>query len=33
MADAIPYASAKTHRASLITADMHFSGLDSVIFI
>ena len=33
MADAIVYASAKTHRAPLITSDMHFSGLDSVILI
>jgi predicted nucleic acid-binding protein len=33
MADAIIYASARTHRATLVTADTHFSGLDSVTLI
>jgi predicted nucleic acid-binding protein len=33
MADAIIYAAAKTHRATLITSDTHFSGLDFVTLI
>ena len=33
MADAMIYAAAKTHRATLITSDTHFSGLDFVTLI
>jgi predicted nucleic acid-binding protein len=33
MADAMIYAAAKAHRATLITSDTHFSGLDSVTLI
>jgi toxin FitB len=33
MADAIIYAATKTYRATLITSDTHFSGLDSVTLI
>lgn len=33
MAGAIIYAVAKTHRATLVTSDTHFSGLDSVTLL
>jgi predicted nucleic acid-binding protein len=33
MADAIIYATAKAHRAELITSDAHFSGLPGVIVL
>ena len=33
MADAMIYAAARTCRATLVTGDFHFSGLDSVILI
>ena len=33
MADAMIYAAARTCRATLVTADFHFSGLDSVTLI
>ena len=33
MADALIYAAARTRRATLVTADFHFSGLDSVTLI
>ncbi len=33
MADALIYAAAKAHRATLITSDTHFSGLDFVTLI
>ena len=33
MADATIYATAKMHRAQLITSDMHFSGLDYVTLV
>jgi predicted nucleic acid-binding protein len=33
MADAMIYAAARTCRATLVTGDCHFSGLDSVLLI
>jgi len=33
MADAVIYATAKTHSATLITSDTHFAGLDFVTLI
>ena len=33
IADAMIYAAARTRRATLVTADVHFSGLDSVTLI
>jgi hypothetical protein len=33
MADAIAYSASRSHRAELITSDVHLKGLDAVMFI
>jgi predicted nucleic acid-binding protein len=33
MADAIIYATAKAHRADLVTSDAHFTGLPGVVVL